>query len=170
MRPGSASGSGRRESAADSHKQPGDAQKSAPTAAAPRVQLASVVMFTRELDVSVDFYRQLLGMEVTARSTTAALLVSADGLQVYLRSVGANATHAVGSVGVQYVIWTAADEEDLWRCERFLKDAKAHVHTRTGDGFTLVEGSDPSGVPVMVAYPGPDLAVRTRIMSRIYVW
>ncbi|MEV0150696.1 MULTISPECIES: VOC family protein [unclassified Nonomuraea] len=134
------------------------------------MQLASVVMFVRELDVSVDFYRRLLGMEVAVRSPTAALLVNADGLQVYLRAVGANATRSLGGVGVQYVIWTAADEEDLWRCERFLKEAKAHVYTRTGDGFTLVEGSDPNGVPVMVAYPGPDVAVRTRIMTRVYAW
>ncbi|MEU8398362.1 VOC family protein [Nonomuraea sp. NPDC048892] len=129
-----------------------------------------MVMFVRDLDVSVDFYRRLLGMEVTVRSPTAALLVNADGLQVYLRAVGADTTHSLGNVGVQYVIWTAADEEDLWRCESFLKEAKAHVHTRTGDGFTLVEGSDPSGAPVMVAYPGPDVAVRTRIMPRVYAW
>ena len=80
------------------------------------------------------------------------------------------ASRALGTVGIQYVIWTAADEQDLRRCERFLKHAKAHVHTRTGDGFTLVEGSDPNGVPVMVAYPGPDLAVRRGIMKRIYAW
>lgn len=134
------------------------------------MQLASVVMFVRDLDVSVDFYRELLGMEVTVRSTTAALLVSADNLQVYLRAMGSDASRALGTVGIQYVIWTAADEQDLRRCEQFLKDAKAHVHTRTGDGFTLVEGSDPSGVPVMVAYPGPDLAVRRKIMTRIYAW
>ncbi|MFG1964757.1 VOC family protein [Nonomuraea sp. NPDC049028] len=127
-------------------------------------------MFVRDLDVSVDFYRELLGMEVRVRSATAALLVSADSLQVYLRAMGTNAPHALGTVGIQYVIWTAADEHDLRRCEQFLKDAKAHVHTRTSGGFTLVEGSDPSGAPVMVAFPGPDLAMRHGIMTRIYAW
>ncbi|MEU7837313.1 VOC family protein [Nonomuraea sp. NPDC049129] len=88
LRPGSDHG----ESAADSSSfQPGGAQRVSLPEAAPRVRLASVVMFVRDLDVSVDFYRELLGMEVRVRSATAALLVSADSLQVYLRAMGTNA-------------------------------------------------------------------------------
>lgn len=68
------------------------------------------------------------------------------------------------------MIWTAPDHEDLLRCERLLKDGCAHVRTQTADAFTLVEGCDPSGVPVMVTYPWPDQAVRHEIMSRIYAW
>jgi hypothetical protein len=109
-------------------------------------------------------------MEVTVRGNSAALLVGADESQLYLRAVGPDALHALGSVGVQYVIWTAADDEDLRRCEQFLRERSAHVNTWTADGFTLVEGRDPSGVPVMVTYPGPDQAVRHEIISRIYAW
>lgn len=127
-------------------------------------------MFVQDLDESMIFYRGLLSMEVTVRSTSAALLASADGFQLYLRSMGPNAGHPLGGVGVQYVIWTARDHEDLRRCERLLKDGDAHVRTQTAEGFTLVEGRDPSGVPVMVTYPGPDQAVRHEIMSRIYAW
>jgi catechol 2,3-dioxygenase-like lactoylglutathione lyase family enzyme len=127
-------------------------------------------MFVEDLELSVTFYRELLGMEVSIKSTSAALLVSADGFQLYLREMAQNAQHAVGSIGVQYVIWTAAGDEDLRRCERFLKGRSAHVHTRAADGFTLVEGRDPSGAPFVMTYPGPDQAVRHEIMSRIYVW
>lgn len=149
---------------------PRDAEEASQISSLPGVRLASVVMFVHDLDVSVAFYRALLGMEVTVRSPTAALLVSVDDFQLYLRAMGPGATRALGAAGVQYVIWTATDEEDLRRCEALLRDASAHVHTQTGDGFTLVEGRDPNGVPVMVTYPGPDLAVRHRIMARIYAW
>lgn len=67
-------------------------------------------------------------------------------------------------------IWTAADEEDLERCERFLRDRSAHVQTMTLDGFRVIEGRDPSRLPVVMTYPGPDEVARHQIMSRIYAW
>lgn len=148
----------------------GDTGRAAPAATARQARLASTVMFVRDLDSSVGFYRELLGMEVTVSSNSAALLVSTGGFQLYLRSMGQNTQHALGGVGVQYVIWTASDLADLHRCERFLKDTSAHVRTRAADGFTLVEGREPRGAPVVMTYPGPDQAVRCEIMSRIYAW
>ena len=136
---------------------------------APSARLASAVMFVRELERSTSFYRELLGMEVTVRSDSAVLLVGA-GSQLYLRERGPGAEHALGSVGVQYVIWTAVDEADLLRCERFLEERSAYVQSHAVDGFTLVEGRDPSGLPVMVTYPGPDEAVRHQISARLYSW
>jgi catechol 2,3-dioxygenase-like lactoylglutathione lyase family enzyme len=47
-------------------------------------------MFVHDLDSSVSFYRELLGMTVTVADNTAALLVSADGFQLYVRSMGPN--------------------------------------------------------------------------------
>jgi catechol 2,3-dioxygenase-like lactoylglutathione lyase family enzyme len=148
----------------------GGSGRAAPAAVTREARLASAVMFVHDLDASVSFYRELLSMEVTVRSTSAALLASAAGFQLYLRSMGPDAQHALGGVGVQYVIWTAPDQEDLRRCERLLKDRGVHVRTQTADDFTLVEGRDPSGLPVVVTYPGPDQAVRHEIMSRIYAW
>src|SRR5687768_5230185 len=81
-------------------------------------RLATAVMFVNALESSVAFYRELLGMEVKARDESAALLVSVDGFQLYLRDRGKRASHSLGSVGVQYVIWAAAGEESLRRCER----------------------------------------------------
>lgn len=133
-------------------------------------RLISAVMFVHDLDSSVAFYRRLLGMRVTVSTETAALLVGQAGSQLYLRSMGPDAPHPLGSVGVQYLIWIAADEEDLNRCERFLKDAGVHVATQTHDEFKFVEGRDPNDVPVMVTYPGPDQAERREILARIYAW
>ena len=64
--------------------------------------------------------------------------------------------HPLGGVGVQYVIWTAADEADLDRCERTLKELSAHRDTRSDGQVKAVEGRDPDDIVVMVTYPGPD--------------
>jgi CBS domain-containing protein len=54
----------------------------------PRLRLASAVMFVRELERSVSFYRELLALDVAVRDSTAALLVGPDGFELYLRSMG----------------------------------------------------------------------------------
>jgi catechol 2,3-dioxygenase-like lactoylglutathione lyase family enzyme len=135
----------------------------------PRLRLASTVMFVRELNRSVSFYRDLLAMEVRIRDHTAALLVSPDGFQLYLRSMGPGAHHPLGNVGIQYLIWTADGEEDLRRCARLLARS-GHVTSQTVDGITVVEGRGPDNVPVVVTYPGPDQAPSHEIPPRIYEW
>ena len=50
--------------------------------------LSTAVMFVRELAASVDFYREVLRMEVTIREPSAALLVNAGSFQLYLREMG----------------------------------------------------------------------------------
>lgn len=140
---------------------------SGPDIRAPR--LASVVLFVHDHDESADFYRELLNMEVTVRTPTAALLVGHTGFQVYLRAVGPHAAHPVGHVGAQYVIWTADGPGDFQRCERVLRARSDHVYTRKAEGFTLLEGKDPSDLPVLVAYPGPDEVARLEIITRYYV-
>jgi catechol 2,3-dioxygenase-like lactoylglutathione lyase family enzyme len=42
-------------------------------------RLGTVVMFVPDLDRSVSFYLEVLGLEVADRSPTAALLISAEG-------------------------------------------------------------------------------------------
>ncbi len=94
-------------------------------------RLDSVVMFVHELDRSVSFYLEVLGLRVADRSSTAALLLSPHGSQLILRAMGTRAAHALGTVGVQYVIWTAAGEDDLSRCEQALRSRRWRAATRT---------------------------------------
>jgi catechol 2,3-dioxygenase-like lactoylglutathione lyase family enzyme len=136
----------------------------------PWLKLASAVMFVTELDRSVAFYSELLAWDVAVRDDPVALLASPDGFQLYLLGRGPNTPHPLGQVGIQYLLWTADDEDDLRRCERVLKAQSAQVTTQTGDGFTVVEGRGPDNVPVLVTYPGPDEAQRHRIKQRIYAW
>jgi catechol 2,3-dioxygenase-like lactoylglutathione lyase family enzyme len=133
-------------------------------------RLGSVVIFVRDLHRSVAFYADVLALEVGDRSTTAALLSSAAGAGLILRAMGNAATHPLGSVGVQYVVWTAAGAQDLARCERALAERGAHRDTRTSDGVTVVEGRDPDDMVVMVSHPGPDGLPLRKLPARIYGW
>jgi catechol 2,3-dioxygenase-like lactoylglutathione lyase family enzyme len=136
----------------------------------PRLRLASAVMFVHELERSVRFYSELLALEVAVQENTAALLVSPDGFQLYLRSMRSGAHHPLGNVGIQYLIWTADGEDDLRRCEQVLRAWSNNVTRQTVDGFTVVEGRGPDGVPVLVTYPGPDEVPRQKILGRFYRW
>jgi catechol 2,3-dioxygenase-like lactoylglutathione lyase family enzyme len=133
-------------------------------------RIGSAVMFVQSLDRSVSFYCDVLGLEVADQSTTASLLVSQDASQLILRSMGHGAAHPLGGVGVQYVIWTAADAADLDRCERALKELSAHRDTRTDGQVKVVEGRDPDDIVVMVVYPGPDQLALHELPVRIYGW
>jgi catechol-2,3-dioxygenase len=133
-------------------------------------RIGSAVMFVQQLDRSISFYQDVLALQVTDQSPTAALLVSPEGAELILRSMGSSGAHPLGGVGVQYVIWTAAGREDLDRCERALKERSAHRETRGSDGVVVVEGHDPDDTVVMIAYPGPDERPLRELPTRIYGW
>jgi catechol 2,3-dioxygenase-like lactoylglutathione lyase family enzyme len=133
-------------------------------------RLSSVVMFVHDLDRSVKFYTGILGLEVADRSPTAALLSNAEGTQLVLRAMGRGADRALGSVGVQYVVWTAAGKEELERCERVLREHGAHRETRVHGVVSVVEGRDPDDIVLMITYPGPDEVPLHELPPRIYGW
>ncbi len=136
----------------------------------PKASLASVVVFVYDLQNSVKFYETVLAMDVTIRTESVALLVTAEGFQLYLRDMGPRADHALGSIGTQHVAWAADTAEDLARFETILKDLGAHNDTTTTDGITVVEGRDPNNLSVIMVYPGPDRSPRHHVMSRICGW
>jgi catechol 2,3-dioxygenase-like lactoylglutathione lyase family enzyme len=133
-------------------------------------RLGSAVMFVQNLDRSVSFYQQVLGLKVTDSSPTAALLFSEGGAQLILRSMGSGAVHSLGGVGIQYLVWTAADEADLDRCERVLNELSAHRDTRSSGPVKVVEGHDPDDIVLMITYPGPDQLPLHELPVRIYGW
>lgn len=143
---------------------------SAPSDEVDGPRLSTAVMFVHDLDASVAFYSEVLQMDVTVRESSAALLVNAGSFQLYLRQMGPRAPHVLGAIGVQYVIWTASSSEDLHRFERVLNEHCRQVTRDVVDGITFIEGKDPSGVPVVITYPGPDQAARHAIMQRVYFW
>jgi len=133
-------------------------------------RIGSAVVFVQDLDRSVSFYREVLALEVADASPTAALLLSGGGSPLILRAMGSGAVHPLGGVGIQYVIWSAPDEEYLDRTERVLKELSAHRDTRTSGRTKAVEGRDPDSIVVMVTYPGPDELPLHELPLRIYGW
>ncbi len=129
-----------------------------------------VVIFVHDLYRSVSFYTDVLALDVADRRATAALLTNVGRMQLILRAVGRNAAHPLGSVGVQYVIWTADGKADLDRCEQAMKRRSAHKDTRASGQVTAVEGRDPDDIVVMITYPGPDQAPLHELPARIYGW
>jgi catechol 2,3-dioxygenase-like lactoylglutathione lyase family enzyme len=134
------------------------------------IRLNGAVMFVRNLDRSVTFYRELLGLEVIDRSPTAALLTNEDGSQLVLRAFGQNATHALGSIGPQYLTWIAASKDSLDQLAETLQRHSAYRETRTDGEVTVVEGRDPDDLPVILVYTGPGMAPIRSIPTRIYAW
>lgn len=134
------------------------------------VRLGAAVMFVRDLNASVGFYRDVLSLEVTDRSATAALLSSARGAQLVLRAMGGTASHTLGTLGVQYVVWTAASHEDLDQYERLLRRRSAFQVRRRTDELTTVEGRDPDDIGLLIIYPGPDKVPLRELPARIYAW
>ncbi len=134
------------------------------------IRLSGAVMFVRNLDRSLIFYRELLGLQVTDRSSTAALLVNHDGSQLVLRAFGQNAPHALGSIGPQYLTWTTSSKDDLDQLAETLRRHSAYRETRTDGEVTVVEGRDPDDLVVMLIYAGPGSAPMPRLPARIYAW
>jgi hypothetical protein len=58
---------------------------------------------------------------------------------------GSNAPHALGSIGVQYVIRTADRKEDLDRAEGVLRGRSAHRQTRSSGEVVAAEGRGGGG-------------------------
>ena len=134
------------------------------------VRLGAAVMYVRDLDTSVSFYRDVLALEVIDRDPTAALLGNAEGTQLILRAMGGTASHTLGTLGVQYVVWTAASHDDLDERERLLRERSAFRERRSTEEVTAVEGRDPDDIVLMIIYPGPEKAPLREVPARIYAW
>jgi catechol 2,3-dioxygenase-like lactoylglutathione lyase family enzyme len=134
------------------------------------VRLSAAVMFVRDLDRSVNFYRDVLALQVIDRSATAALLSNDAGAQLILRAMGGTAAHTLGALGVQYIVWTAASEDDLDQCERLLRERSAFRERRNTTELSAIEGRDPDDIVLMIVYPGPDKAPLRELPARIYAW
>jgi catechol-2,3-dioxygenase len=134
------------------------------------IRLSAAVIFVRNLDRSVSFYRELLGLTVADSSTTAALLVNDDGTQLVLRATGENTPHPLGSIGIQYLTWTVPTRDELERLAAILRQHSAYLETRTDEEATSVEGRDPDDLVIMLVHPAGGRSAMRKLPGRIYAW
>ena len=137
---------------------------------AENVRLSAAVVFVRSLDRSVKFYTEVLDLTVIDRSPTAALLGEEGGPQLVLRAFGENATHPLGSLGVQYLIWMTGSRDDLDRRAALLQQRSAYRETHSHGDAVTVEGRDPDDLVVMIGYRPPGQPALHGLPARVYAW
>jgi catechol-2,3-dioxygenase len=134
------------------------------------VRLSAAVMFVSSLERSVRFYTEILELPVVDRSPTAALLGQAGGPQLVLRAFGENASHPLGSLGVQYLVWSTDSRPDLDRRTDLLRRRSALKETRENGDVVTVEGRDPDDQVLMLAYLPPGQSGMRSLPARVYAW
>jgi catechol 2,3-dioxygenase-like lactoylglutathione lyase family enzyme len=132
------------------------------------VEVTSSALFVGELGRSVAFYRDLLGCSVTVHEPKAALLLTRSGFQLYLVERGPRAPHSMDGIGSQGLMWSTGSAAELQAIAVALTAVGAYVDTHHEGGVTFVEGRDPDGLRVVVAFPGPDVLPRSMIAARFY--
>jgi catechol-2,3-dioxygenase len=133
-------------------------------------RLGAAVMFVRNLDRSIRFYSEMLELPVVDRSTTAALLGDDGGPQLVLRAFGENASHPLGSLGVQYLVWLTESRADLDGRADALRKMAAYKDTYTVGDSVTVEARDPDDLVFMLVYrPAGQPGLRS-LPARIYAW
>jgi catechol-2,3-dioxygenase len=133
-------------------------------------RLGVAVVFVRNLDRSVRFYTEVLGLPVVDSSPTAALLGEAGGPQLVLRAFGENAAHPLGALGVQYLVWLTDNRADLDQRIELLRKLSAYRETHaSGEGVTI-EARDPDDLVLMLGYqPAGQPGLHT-LPTRVYAW
>ncbi|MEO6793715.1 MAG: VOC family protein [Mycobacterium sp.] len=129
-------------------------------------RIDSCLMRVSELERSVDFYRDVFQCRVSIREPDAALLLTPDGFQIYLRTHETSGTGGITDIGIEQVMWSASSKEELQRIEHRLRIRYPSTYSNTLDGISYVDGVDPDGIRVLVTYPTPQQLPREVIDRR----
>ncbi|APE14808.1 glyoxalase [Mycobacterium sp. WY10] len=143
-----------------------DRQSQAERTSEATVRVASSLMTVSDLSRSMTFYCEVFGCRVALHEQGTALLLTPGGFQIYLHSNGSSRRPRVGATGVQYLMWATDSYEELQRISQRLLAHDVATYSYTENGMTFVEGCDPDGGRVIVAYPSPRALPREVIASR----
>jgi catechol 2,3-dioxygenase-like lactoylglutathione lyase family enzyme len=133
-------------------------------------RLGGAVVFVANLDRSVRFYTEVLGLPVVDSSPTAALLGEDDGPQLVLRAFGQNAVHPLGALGVQYLVWMTDSRADLDQRTELLRKRSAYRDTHASGAGVTVEARDPDDLVLMLGYQPSGQPGLRALPARVYAW
>lgn len=131
------------------------------------VDVVSTVIRVHELDRSLKFYCDVFSCRVGVREADMALLLTPQGFEIYLLQKAEFHTHRAGTLGVRHLLWATDNQSDLQRITERLRAYDSAVYSHTVEGMTVLEGTDPDGLRVMVANPTPGQLPRTLIAQRL---
>ncbi|MGZ6964333.1 MAG: VOC family protein [Acidimicrobiia bacterium] len=130
--------------------------------------VSSAVIFVTELERSTRFYVEVFGCEISISAPDAALLLDPAGFQIYLIAKGSHASHPTSGIGDRHLLWAGESAESLTDFRNVLQDKGCYTDTHSAGEVTFVEGRDPDGIRVMIAYPGPVQHPRSVVDGRLY--
>ena len=116
----------------------------------------SMYLQVSDLDRSLSFYRDGLGLEVAWNDDMLAVLHGPDesAATLVIREVGAGAKQGLGQVGVTRIGWQVTSSADLDRAEERLAGHGAqYQRDDEPDGGRIVT-HDPDGLSVVLFLPG----------------
>ncbi len=114
------------------------------------VRLNHAVLFVSDLEVSVDFYRTALGLEVMAREPRAnaaflRLPRSGNHHDLGLFGVGAQQPRPHGTVGLYHLAWQVDTVDELEQARHTLANLEAYTGESSHGATKSVYGKDPDG-------------------------
>src|SRR4051794_38396740 len=130
-------------------------------------KVASSLVTVSDLARSVNFYCDVFSCRVALHEQDTALLLTPGGFQIYLRSKGPSRRPRLGATGVQYLMWATDSQAEWLRISKRLFAYDVATCSYTENGVTFVEGCDPDGGRVIVAYPSPSQLPREAIAPRL---
>jgi len=115
-------------------------------------QLFGVLVQVNDLERSLSFYRDVLGLRVEQNDGMVALLGGADaGVRTLaLREIGPGATHYLGGTGVTRIAWQVRSSAELDLAERQLRRHGVRYDRPGGETVDSIVTADPDGVSVVL--------------------
>jgi catechol 2,3-dioxygenase-like lactoylglutathione lyase family enzyme len=131
------------------------------------VDVVAIVVRVSDLDRSVKFYCDVFSCRVAVQEADMALLLTPHGFEIYLHQNVEFQSRAAGARGVHHLMWATDSQSVLQRITDRLRAYDSAVYSYTVEGMTILEGIDPDGFRVIVAYPTPRQLPRTAIVERL---
>jgi catechol-2,3-dioxygenase len=115
----------------------------------PITRLNHAVLFVRDLDRAVDFYRRAFGFEVISETTGKAAFLRADGSANHhdlgLFASPSSARPPLGTPGLYHLAWEVPTIEDLAAARATLVEFSALIGESDHGATKSLYGKDPDG-------------------------
>jgi catechol-2,3-dioxygenase len=117
--------------------------------------IIGVHLQVRDLDRSVSFYQNALGLEVVWNDEKLAVLRGPDDTSdtVVLREIGESTRPPAGEAGVTRLFWRVADPADLDRTEERLSHHSVPYQRHREGEIRGISVHDPDGIDIAVVPP-----------------